>query len=136
MKKLAVLSAAALIGAGALTSTPSEARPRGGAIAAGVIGGLAAGALIGAAASSHAAPDYGYGYGYQPVHSYGYAGYRPVPAYGYRRAYYDEGYFPRHRYRRVVERRFIDEVEECRLIVKRRYNRFGELVVVRKQICD
>ncbi len=63
MKKLAVLSAAAVLGVGALTSTGAEARWRGGgggAIAAGVIGGLAAGALVGAAASN----SYGYGGGY------------------------------------------------------------------------
>ena len=41
MKKLAVLSAAALIGLGAVASTTAEAGPRGGAIAAGVILNLA-----------------------------------------------------------------------------------------------
>ena len=37
---------------------PAEARNRGGAVAAGVIGGLAAGALIGGAVASR--PAYGY----------------------------------------------------------------------------
>jgi hypothetical protein len=87
MKKLAILSAAALIGLGAVASTQAEAAPRrGAAVAAGVIGGLAAGALIGAAASNaYASPyygGYGYGYpayGYAPAYSYGYApAYQPV----------------------------------------------------------
>jgi hypothetical protein len=87
MKKLAILSAAALIGLGAVASTQAEAAPRrGAAVAAGVIGGLAAGALIGAAASNaYASPyygGYGYGYpayGYVPAYSYGYApAYQPV----------------------------------------------------------
>lgn len=74
MTRFALLSAAALIGAGTLASTQAEARG-GGAIAAGIIGGLAAGALIGAATQAHAAPGYGYGYaGY----GYGY-GYAPAP---------------------------------------------------------
>jgi len=69
MTRIALLSAAALIGAGTLASTTAEARG-GGAIAAGIIGGLAAGALIGAATQAHAAPGYGYGdadYGYAPA---------------------------------------------------------------------
>ena len=61
MKRFAVLSAAAVIGAGTLASPTAEARG-GGALAAGIIGGLAAGALIGAATQAHAAPSYGYGY--------------------------------------------------------------------------
>ncbi|MEL6063708.1 MULTISPECIES: hypothetical protein [unclassified Methylobacterium] len=80
MKRFALLSAAALIGAGTLASSAAEAR--GGAIAAGIIGGLAAGALIGAATQAHAAPAYGYDYGYG---GYGYAPapvvVRPAPAY-------------------------------------------------------
>ncbi len=75
MKKLAVLSAAALIGLGTVASTTSaEAQSRrGAAVAAGVIGGLAAGALIAGAANAYAAPRYGYGYGYAPAYGYGYA---------------------------------------------------------------
>ena len=72
MKRIALLSAAALIGAGSLASTHAEARG-GGALAAGLIGGLAAGALIGAATQAHAAPAYGYGYGYADE------GYAPAP---------------------------------------------------------
>jgi hypothetical protein len=106
MKTFSVLATTALIGAGALTSTPSEARSRGGAVAAGLVGGLAAGALIGAAASNaYAAPEYGY---------------RPV-------------YYARPR--RVV-RDVVEEIEECRVVVRRRYNAFGDVVVRRTRICD
>ncbi|HEV2603366.1 MAG TPA: hypothetical protein VGU24_06870 [Microvirga sp.] len=86
MKKLAVLSAAALIGLGTVASTTSaEAQSRrGAAVAAGVIGGLAAGALIAGAANAYAAPryGYGYGYGYAPAPAYGH-GYAPAYGYGY-----------------------------------------------------
>ena len=102
MKKLAILSAAALIGLGGIASTGAEAgsRRNGGAIAAGVIGGLAAGALIGAATSNaYAAPAYGYGYGYAPAT-------RVVQSYGYAPEVYEEAYVPRRAYRttRVVQR--------------------------------
>lgn len=93
MKRIAVFSAAALIGIGALTSTAAEARG-GGAFAAGLVGGLAAGALIGAASGGYgygyAEPRYGYGYGYR---STGY-GYVPRPGFGdpsFTRRY-DDGY--------------------------------------------
>jgi hypothetical protein len=68
MTRIALLSTAVLVGTATLVSTQAEARG-GGAIAAGIIGGLAAGALIGAATQAHAAPGYGYGYG----------GYAPAP---------------------------------------------------------
>lgn len=97
MTRFALLSAAALIGAGTLASSTAEARG-GGAIAAGIIGGLAAGALIGAATQAHAAPAYGYGYGYA---DYGYApapvAVRPAPVY---RAYEEDE--PVYATRRVV----------------------------------
>jgi len=72
MKTLTALAAAATLGLAAIAAPqPAEARHwnNGGAIAAGVIGGLAAGAIIGSAAR----PYYGYGPGY-----YAYA---PGPAY-------------------------------------------------------
>jgi hypothetical protein len=101
MKKLAILSAAALIGLGGIASTGAEAGPRrnGGAIAAGVIGGLAAGALLGAATSNaYAAPAYGYGYA--PAYGYGYApSTRVVQSYGYAPEVYEEAYVPRRAYR-------------------------------------
>ena len=60
-KTLTALAAAATLGLAAIaTPQPAEAR-NGGAIAAGIIGGLAVGALIGAAANG---PYYGYGPGY------------------------------------------------------------------------
>jgi len=71
----AVVAAATIAGTAVSTSTPAEARWRGGgAVAAGVIGGIAAGALIAGAASR---PAYGY-YGYAPAPAY----YGP-PAYAY-----------------------------------------------------
>ena len=61
MRRMATLTVAALVTVGLLGAPKAEARG-GGAIAAGVIGGLAAGALLGAALSdAHAAPAYGYG---------------------------------------------------------------------------
>ena len=96
MRTLATLSAAALVGLGALTSTGAEARPNGGAIAAGIIGGLAAGALIGAATNGYA---HGYDGGYVAAPpAYGYGG----PAYAYGGAGYDPYDAPAPRYRRVV----------------------------------
>jgi hypothetical protein len=94
MRKLAAVSAAALIGVGALTSTPTEARD-GSAFAAGMIGGLAAGAMIGASANAYARPVY---------------------------------------YARPYRRHVI--VEDCRVIVKRRYTAYGDVVVRRVRICD
>ncbi|MCJ2035776.1 hypothetical protein [Methylobacterium sp. J-068] len=76
MRKIAALTAAALVAVGALGTPKAEARG-GGAIAAGVIGGLAAGALLGAALSeAHAAP---YGYGGHPAPVYGDAYDAPPP---------------------------------------------------------
>lgn len=114
MKKLAVLSTTALIGFGSIAASTTDAEARwrghrgGGAVAAGVIGGLAAGALIGAAASNaYAYPSYGYGYEQVPAYGYGYApvGYRgAVRAYSYEPAYgYD--YAPAYR-TRVVRARY------------------------------
>jgi hypothetical protein len=68
-KTLTALAAAATLGLATVAAPqPAEAR-NGGAIAAGIIGGLAAGALIGAAVSG---PAYGYGPGYY---------YGPAPVY-------------------------------------------------------
>jgi hypothetical protein len=78
--------AAALIGAIAMTATPSEARWRhGGAAAAGFVGGLAVGAI---AANAYNNNYYGpgYGYGYAPGYAY-YGG----PAYAYDGYAYDTG---------------------------------------------
>jgi hypothetical protein len=96
MKTVAALAATALVMVGTLGAPQAQARD-GGAIAAGVIGGLAAGALLGAAVSNaHAEPAYGYGYGYA----------RPAPAYGYgydrRVSAYEVEDVPVYRSRRVV----------------------------------
>ena len=85
----------ALSGAVAMTSTPAEAR--GGAVAAGVLGGLAVGAIAGSAAANS---GYGYhgGYGYAPAPVYGGGCYferRPV--------YDDYGEVIGHRRVRVCE---------------------------------
>ncbi|EIM30696.1 hypothetical protein [Microvirga lotononidis] len=37
--------------------------------------------------------------------------------------------------RSVVVDRFADDMGECRVIAKRRYNRFGELLIKRIRIC-
>ena len=63
------------VGAVAASSQNAEARCYGCAVGAGVVGGLAAGAIIGSAF----APRYGYGY------------YGGGPAYGYGPAYYGGG---------------------------------------------
>ena len=100
MKKLlaAGLAAGVLTAGSVGASAPAEAR-YGGAIAAGVVGGLALGAIAGSAAS--AAPGYGYGYGY-PAYA------APAPAYGgcyiQRQATYDPyGNFAGYRRIRVCE---------------------------------
>ncbi len=84
-KTLTVLVAAATIAIAAVASPP-QAEARGGRIAAGVLGGLAAGAIIGSA-------GYGYGPGY---YGYGPAYYGPGPyAYGgcgWRRERFWNGY--------------------------------------------
>lgn len=92
--------AAALIGAIAMTATPSEARWRhGGAAAAGFVGGLAVGAI---AANSYNNGYYygpGYGYGYAPGYAYGGPAYYDSYAYDTGPAYYDSyAYAPRRSY--------------------------------------
>jgi hypothetical protein len=88
MRKLATFATAAALAAGSLTfSNQAHAWDRGGAVAAGAIGGLAAGALIGAAVA-------GPGYWGGPAYAY-------APAYNYEPAYaYDAA--PVVRTRRVV----------------------------------
>jgi len=63
-KTLTTLAAVATLGLAAIAAPqPAEARG-GGAVAAGIIGGLAAGAIIGSAAAH--GPHYGSGYYYGP----------------------------------------------------------------------
>lgn len=101
MKKLMAsgLSAAVLAAASLGASAPAQARHgNGGAIAAGVVGGLALGAIAGSAAAN-ASPGYGYGGGYS----------EPAPVYGggcyfTRQATYDPyGNFAGYRRVRVCE---------------------------------
>ena len=71
---IALAAAATVAAATVMQPAPAEAGHRGGAVAAGVIGGLAAGARLG---SAIARPGYyGYGYGPGPYYAAG-------PAYGY-----------------------------------------------------
>jgi hypothetical protein len=63
-KTLTAIAAAATLGAAALVTPTQPAQARGGAVAAGIIGGLAAGAIIGSAAAH--GPYYGPGYYYGP----------------------------------------------------------------------
>lgn len=88
--------AAALIGAIAMSATPSEARCRGcGAAAAGFAGGLAVGAI---AANSYNRGYYGpgYGYGYYQEPGYAYYGGPGYAYYGGGPDYYDSyAYAPR-----------------------------------------
>ena len=80
-KTLLAIAAAATLAAGTLTApAPAEARCHGCGVAAGVIGGLAAGAIIGGAIAN-SQPRY-----YAPAPGYvaydGYYGRRPVSCYG------------------------------------------------------
>jgi hypothetical protein len=89
------LTTAVTIGVTALTSTsPAEARWRGGGWGPGLAAGLVGAAVIGGIASSAYAygPGYGY-YGGYPAYGY-YGGYAPA-YYGYAPAYYYGGYGPR-----------------------------------------
>jgi len=85
MRKLAVLSAVALVGLGSFSAPQAQARDgrNAGMIAAGVIGGLAAGALLGAGANASAAPRgvtaYGGG-GYGSGFGGGYGGVGAYPS--------------------------------------------------------
>ena len=85
-KTLTALAAAAVV-AIAATAAPTQAEARwrgGGAVAAGVIGGIAAGALIARASRPY---GYGYGYGYGPAYypAYGYG----APCYWRRERFFD-----------------------------------------------
>ncbi len=97
-KTLTALAAAGAIAfAAAAVPTDANAGCRGCGVAAGIIGGVAAGAIIGGAiANSAPAPAYGYGPAYAPVVGYepyaGYAAPGPVSCpggYWARRPLYD-----------------------------------------------
>ena len=101
-------------------------------LAAAAFGVLALGAAAPAQAQN-VSFSFGFGgHGVRPIYDHGYRHhYRP----SYSRFYHDD-FYTRSAYRPVVRRFVEDDVEECRVIVKRRYNRFGELVVSRTRICD
>lgn len=63
-RTLTAVAAAATLSTAALVTPTQPAQARGGAVAAGIIGGLAAGAIIGSAAAH--GPYYGPGYYYGP----------------------------------------------------------------------
>jgi hypothetical protein len=68
MKTLSALATAGVIATAAITAPAPAQANDGGAIAAGVVGGLAAGAIIGSTWRPY--PAYGYGYGYAPRPAY------------------------------------------------------------------
>ncbi|HEY6023757.1 MAG TPA: hypothetical protein VIV34_06215 [Pseudolabrys sp.] len=70
----------------AAVATPHEAEARNGRVAAGIIGGLAAGAIIGSIAANRGyyyGPGYYYGGGYYDAPSYYNGGYYEGPSYDY-----------------------------------------------------
>jgi hypothetical protein len=88
-KTFTALAAAATIALGAIAMPQdADARGRGGAVAAGVIGGLAAGALVG---STFAGPHYG-------AYAYDYPAYGAYPGYGAYSAYGSECFVRRERF--------------------------------------
>ena len=101
-------------------------------LAAAAFGVLALGAAAPAQAQN-VSFSFGFGgHGAWPVYDHGY-GHHYRPSYS---RFYHDGFYARSAYRPVVRRFVEDDVEECRVIVKRRYNRFGELVVIRTRISD
>jgi hypothetical protein len=99
----AIATAATLAATSVALPSSADARIRGFGIAAGVIGGLAAAAIIGSAVSG--GYYYGNGYAYAPYYDYGYTyapAYSYAPDYGYAYApgyAYTPGYYG-YRYRR------------------------------------
>jgi hypothetical protein len=73
MLRFASVTAAAALALSLAAPAPAQARNNGGAIVAGAVIGLAAGAILGSAlAGGHRAPAHG-AYGYAPqIHGYGY----------------------------------------------------------------
>jgi hypothetical protein len=93
-KSILAIATGVALAAATLAPTPADARDRGGAIAAGVIGGLAAGAIIGGAIASR--PAYG-----GPVYYYQEPVYVAPPP---RRCYADEEYWS-YRHQAYIVRR-------------------------------
>ncbi|MCA1999368.1 MAG: hypothetical protein LDL25_06225 [Hyphomicrobiales bacterium] len=152
-KSAAIALAGLVLGAG-LTMNAADAEARGGrkgaAIAAGIIGAVAAGALIAGAANAHSAPAYYYtqpSYAYEPP-SYAYRAPAPVyvpeavPVYhGGGHGYYGHGYYEhphRHyhprRHRSYSETSFHYVGPVCRIRKQRYYDGWGWRVE-RVQVC-
>ncbi|MHC2464725.1 hypothetical protein [Bradyrhizobium embrapense] len=105
MKRVAVFAAMAVVAVGCLASSEATARGRrGDAVAVGIVGGLAVGALLGSTMAAGAAPAYVYERDYYsppPVvhyyrHVYEYGDEYPGGYYGYRSGYregYSDGYW-------------------------------------------
>ncbi|PAY07556.1 hypothetical protein CK489_17610 [Bradyrhizobium sp. UFLA03-84] len=82
MKRVAVVSAVVVIVMGSLASTEAAARSRrGDAVAVGIVGGLAVGALLGSTMTARAAPAYVYEREYYP----------PAPVVHYHHHVYEYG---------------------------------------------
>ena len=82
MKKLLLaIAASAVLAVATLAPTTADARCRGCGVGLGVVGGLAAGAIIGSAIAG-AGPAYGYPQAYYPVAGYQPYAYGAAPAYG------------------------------------------------------
>ncbi|WP_342712969.1 hypothetical protein AAFG13_18975 [Bradyrhizobium sp. B124] len=82
MKRVAVFATMAVIAVGCLGSTEATARGRrGDAVAVGIVGGLAVGALLGSTMAAGAAPAYVYERDY----------YSPAPVVHYHRHVYEYG---------------------------------------------
>jgi hypothetical protein len=123
----ALAAATIVTGVSIASSSDAEAqwrnRNRGPAIAAGIIGGIAAGALIAGAtrpAYGYAQPSYGYAqpnYGYaQP--SYGYAQPHYAPQSYYAPTAYDQGYGYAHA-PRCFTRRVREQVDYDTIVIRR-----------------
>ena len=131
MKKLAIIAAVAAVALGSFGPTEAKEGRRTAAVV-GAVTGLAAGAFIGSALSNaQAAPRYSYG----PTH-----GYVPGPAYGYApvRGYSSYGVAPAYGSRVVVQSHshFDDFDDDCRIVIRRKVNSWGEVVTRREEICD
>ena len=98
-------------------------------LAGAALGALVLGAVAVPAQAGDLAVSFGFG-GPRPVYDHGY-GHRPVAR------FYDDGFHARPYHRPLVERRIVEEDDlECRVVVKRRVNAFGDLVIKRIRICD
>ena len=93
-KFLTVLAAGSAVAIASIAApTTADARCRGCGVAAGVVGGIAAGAIIAGAASNgygYYGPGYAYspGYAYGPGYAYDSPGYAYGPGYAYDGPYY------------------------------------------------